>query len=490
MRIRTSAVAITVVTAAAGLSVALAPTASAVTAKPGDFNGDGIADLVVASPGATVGGSTAAGSVTVTYGSADGVSPTRSVTVTQNSSGVPGGAESGDRFGSSYATGDLDGDGYTDLVVGAEGETLSGSRTTGSVTVLWGGANGLTQGGVAVGNPLAADPESWTKRFGHQVAVGDFDGDGRAQLAAVSDHDLWTFGNGFTRTATPTPVLSGQEDQYTTLTAGDFRGTGRVQLATTGPQDCDGYGCQFAAVYAADADGKVVREKTLQVPNSGTSDEDDVTFSAAAGDVNHDGYTDLVTGQGWSYTTAAGYVYVRYGSADGLAAHRTAKLDQNTAGVPGANENGDRLGASVAVGDVTGDGYADVVAGAPGETVDGVTQTGEVVLFKGAASGLTGTGAQAFHQATSGVPGASEAYDWFGSAVRVIDVNGNGKADVAVAARGEDVFAGATKAGVDGSDWVLRGSASGLTTSHATSFSAKSFGFTDPNGEFGTVLGG
>ncbi|KUJ70253.1 hypothetical protein ACZ90_04965 [Streptomyces albus subsp. albus] len=492
MRIRTSAVAITVAAAAAGLTLTLAPTASAVTAKAGDFNGDGIADLVVASPGATVGGSTGAGSVTVTYGAADGVSPARSLTITQNSSGVPDTAEQDDRFGSSYATGDLDGDGYTDLVVGAAGEKLSSAQVTGAVTVLWGGANGLTQGGLMVGNPADpgpdTDPENWSRSFGHQVAVGDFDGDGRAQLAAISETQLWTFGNGFTRTTSPTPVLSGHEDVFTTLTAGDFRGTGRDQLAATGPQDCDGYGCQFAGVYAANADGKVVREKTLPVPNPGNSDEDDATYSAAAGDVNHDGYTDLVTGQGSSYV-AAGYVYVRYGSADGLAAHRTARLDQNTAGVPGANENGDRLGASVAVGDVTGDGYADVVAGAPGETIDGVTQTGEAVLFKGSAAGLTGTGAQAFHQATSGVPGAPEAYDWFGSGVRVVDVNGNGKADVAIAARGEDVFAGATKTGVDGADWVLRGSKDGLTTTHAASFSGKSFGFTYRNGEFGSVLG-
>ncbi|MGW5640603.1 hypothetical protein [Streptomyces sp. NPDC003832] len=105
----------------------------------------------------------------------------------------------------------------------------------------------------------------------------------------------------------------------------------------------------------------------------------------------------------------------------------------------------------------------------------------------GTATGLTGTGAQAWHQDTSGVPAAAEADDWFGSAIRIADVDGNGAADVAVAGKGEDVFAGSTR---DGGDWVLRGSATGLTASSATAFSEKSFGFAYPNAEFGSVLGG
>ncbi|MDG4864862.1 FG-GAP repeat protein, partial [Streptomyces sp. T-3] len=84
-------------------------------------------------------------------------------------------------------------------------------------------------------------------------------------------------------------------------------------------------------------------------------------------------------------------------------------------------------------------------------------------------------------------PGAAEANDWFGSAVRIADVDGDGTADVAVAAKGEDVFSGSSR---DGADWLLRGSATGLTTSGAASFSEKAFGFTYPDAEFGSVLGG
>ncbi|GAB2735289.1 FG-GAP and VCBS repeat-containing protein [Streptomyces bullii] len=498
MRVRILAVAVAVAAVSAGLSPALVPTASAATPTSDDFNGDGVADLVVATPSAPVGSSAGAGSVTVLYGSGDGVSPARSATLTQNSSGVPGTAEYGDRFGGAYATGDLDADGYTDLVVGSPGERPDyNSGSSGSLTVLWGGANGLVNGGIQLDSPLATSPYEQERDFARKIAVGDFDGDGTAQLAALSEDKLWVYDDLAGRTAPDGPKYSEYFRSFIeprTLTVGDFTGSGRTQLVVTGPQNCDGTtDCQYTGVYTWGADR--LDKVWVADPGTGAAGENEApTVAAAAGDIDHDGYTDLVTGHvpasattTGEYPDAAGSVHVRYGSPEGLGAHRTATLDQNTSGVPGSNETGDSFGASLAVGDVTGDGHADVAVGVPGEAVGDVAQTGGVVLLKGTATGLTGIGAQAFYQTTSGVPGAAEAHDWFGSAVRLADVTGDGRADLTAAAKGEDVFTGSTR---DGADWVLHGSASGLTTSGARSFSERAFGFTYPDAEFGSVLGG
>jgi hypothetical protein len=497
LRIRTLAVTVTLAaTASTGLLLPLAHPASAAGTAVDDFNGDGVADLVVATPGATVDKIAGAGSVTVLYGSANGVSPARSATLTQNSPEVPGTAAGGDGFGGAYTTGDLDSDGFTDLVVGSPGEDLPDSGTFGSVTVLWGGANGLANGGIEIDSPLADSPWESEKDFGQKVAVGDFDGDGTVQLAALSRNKLWAYDDLAGRTPPTDAKYADYFNAYIqprTLTVGDFTGAGRDQLVVTGSQSCDGtMDCQATVIYTWGPER--LDHVSLTNPSAGASGADESpTVAVAAGDLDHDGYTDLVTGHipasattTSEYSDATGFLHVRYGGAEGLGARRTATLDQDTAGVPGSNEPGDNFGASLAVGDVTGDGYADVAVGAPGEAVGSVPQSGAVTLLKGTATGLTGTGAQMFHQTTGGVPGTAEADDWFGSAVRVADIDGNGAADVAIAAKGEDVFPGSTR---DGADWVLRGSATGITTSGALSFNERAFGFTYPNGEFGSVLG-
>lgn len=489
MRVRNLAIAAAVVTAAAtGLTLQLAPTASAVEAKPNDFNGDGVGDDVVATPNAVVGGKDKAGQVTVSYGSATGVRPSNSLTLSQASPQVPGAAEAGDRFGADFATGDLDGDGYADLAVSAPGEVLDGTANTGSVTVLWGGPNGLSYGGTSTTSPIdtSAPAGEHDLEFGAQVAIADMDGDGSAQLVSLASGRLYWYGDGFSRT-TPSkaievtygPYMEPWFSSFSDLTVGDYTKSGSASIIVTGNQECGEEGedsCAWLG-YAAGGPGGVEFTKDLGGETYSTD-----SSIVASGDINKDGYADLVTG-GKNVNSGAGRIQVRYGSANGPGA--PVSFDQNTAGVPGANEAGDAFGASVSVGDVTGDGYADVAVGVPDETVDGIAKTGEIVLLKGSSRGLTGTGAQAFHQSTAGVPGAAEKNDHFGSDVRTGDVNGDGKADVTVAAVGEDVVAGSTG---DGADWVLRGSSSGLTTSGATSFSAPDFGLTYVNRAFGSVL--
>ncbi|MEI5103827.1 FG-GAP-like repeat-containing protein [Streptomyces sp. PmtG] len=204
-----------------------------------------------------------------------------------------------------------------------------------------------------------------------------------------------------------------------------------------------------------------------------------------SGDVNKDGYEDLVITD--RAAAKGGEVGVYYGGGRGPGSGGKTVLGQDSPGVPDEDEGGDEFGASASVGDVDGDGYADVAVGAPAEDVDGRVATGAVYLLKGSAAGLTGTGAQTLSQDTPGVPGAAEDDDRFGSAVQARDTDGDGRAEVVVAAPGEDVFPGARWN--DGSAWVLRGAKDGIATTGAYALSEKAFGLTYQNKRFGSVLG-
>lgn len=97
-----------------------------------DFNGDGVRDVVVADPEATVGGKQRAGAVTVVYGGT-GLGPER---FDQDSDEVRGSAQEGAEFGLSLAQADLNGDGCSDLVVGAPYTDVVDAQDAGAVHVL------------------------------------------------------------------------------------------------------------------------------------------------------------------------------------------------------------------------------------------------------------------------------------------------------------------------------------------------------------------
>lgn len=122
---------------------------------------------------------------------------------------------------------------------------------------------------------------------------------------------------------------------------------------------------------------------------------------------------------------------------------------QDSPGVPGTAERGDAWGNDLSVADVDGDGYADVAVGAPGEDVGTVQDAGAVWLLRGAAEGLTATGAQSFDQNTANVPGAAEAGDGWGAQIRLADTDGDLRSELVAAAPGENTG--------DGAVWVLPG---------------------------------
>jgi hypothetical protein len=322
--------------------------------------------------------------------------------------------------------GDINGDGQADQAIGEPGDAVF----TGAVHVLYGTGNGL----VVNASGTALDDQLFTQAtpgvpgtgeegdvFGTSTLLADVNGDNCADLVVGALGD-----NSFT-------VLYGSPSGVTTIGAQAF-----------------------------DQDG-LFGSGTKRSPEAfGTP--------IVSGDFNADGTADVavgatgdVVGTGWEQ----GSVAVIYGAAGGLNTGATAAIliTQESSGVPGTSENGDLFGDALAAGDFDGNGVSDLAVGVPGENNgSGIVQ----VLPGKAGSGLGALAATTYSQDTAGVPGVAENDDRFGFAVAAGDATGDGRADLAVGAIGENASRGAVS--------FLRGSASGLTGTGSQIWSQDSAG--------------
>ena len=146
---------------------------------PGDANGDGYAEVAVGSPGQH----NSRGAVNVFYGQPSGlvVDPSGTapddLSLTQDTTGVPGAAGIEDYFGGATAFGDFNHDGCADLAIGAAGDSGRGS-----VTIVLGSPSGLSTTGIVRLTSSTVTSQRETG-FGGSLAAGDLNGDGVDDLA-------------------------------------------------------------------------------------------------------------------------------------------------------------------------------------------------------------------------------------------------------------------------------------------------------------------
>jgi hypothetical protein len=449
-----------------------APAGAAVARYADDYNGDGYHDLAVGAPGTDVGSASSAGAVVVFYGSKSGVSPAGRSVITQNSTGVAGSAERQDSFGTSLASADFDKDGYADLAVGATGEGVGVDTYVGQVTILWGGEKGLS-GGTALPQPSDIAAEHG---YSQGLAAADFNGDGSPDLTVTGQWQTRIYNGPFKKTTGNAASASYVRTVGSTFDvgAGDLTGDKAAERVYTYATTSDPGGQVRYHTY----NGK----KTTVVDMPKAEGDGSVTI----GDINGDGYGDLVLANAEDpvYQEGTGHlggqVEIWYGGKGGPDLTQTPTvIHQDTPGVPGTGEETDFFGGSLSLGDINGDKYADIAVGAQYEGVNGKPHVGSVTVLYGSAAGLTTKGAKAYHQDTVGVPGTAETQDGFGGAVRLIDLDRNGKAELVVAAPGENAR---------GALLVLKGTASGLTTKGAKSITAANAGLKETSYSFGAAL--
>jgi hypothetical protein len=350
----------------------------------GDFDGDGDDDLAVGASVETVGDEEFAGAVNVLYGSEGaGLTGTGSTLLTQGGPDVHSEPEPNDAFGQALAAADFDGDGDDDLAVGVPGEAAGLFEFAGAVNVFDGSDAGVTvvdsliftQDVAGVGSQ--AEPGD---SFGATLAAGDFNADGRAELAVGVPNE----------------------------SVGDVDGAGAINTLIGTAGGLTGTGSQLF---------------TQNVGDIGSSAELFDSFGSAltSGDFDADGVDDLAVGTPFESVGAvevAGMVNVLFGaSSGGLQATGTQQFLQGSGGVGSTPELGDEFGEALAAADFDGDGDADLAIGAPFESVGSVQQAGAVFALDGTPTGVTGAGSAILHQGVAGVGSDPEQFDSFGFAL-------------------------------------------------------------------------
>ncbi|UUU24535.1 FG-GAP-like repeat-containing protein [Streptomyces sp. DSM 40750] len=391
-----------------------------------DYTGDGVSDLVAPTH------RTGSGWITLVPGGVNGPVAAAKLRLDQASTGVPGAAESGDQWGAATSWGDINGDGYADLAVGAPGEDdTTGHADRGAVTILYGPSFTTDADTMALGD----DYEPSGARFGATVTVGDFNADGKADVftAATGTGGNWAarFNDGHEVAGDLTTATGALA--YADAATGDFNRDGYADVALN-YRDASGVG--KVTWFRGSKSLGLTKVSTLTVRGG---------RAIAAGDVNGNGYDDIVIGQPYASESggnAGGQVTLVPGTSTGFTTTGMTTIHQGTANVEGASETSDGFGSAVSIGDANADGYADVLTGAPNEDITRAEKNranaGSAWLLKGTATGLTGTGSLALSQDTPDIPGSTETDDKFGSAASLTDVTGDGCADLVTGAEGED----------------------------------------------------
>jgi len=395
----------------------------------GDVDNDGFADVVVGAYTAD-GFSSESGVAYVYLGSSAGVVASSEIVLKE-----PSGA-AGDRYGAAVATGDVDADGFSDVVVGAYGW----EDDQGAAYLHYGSTSGtLTRGGVELTAP-AGQPGD---RFGLSVAgIGDINSDGYADVASGA---YGVDGAGsqsgavylFTGSASGTSTLAAELTAWDEASGASF---GR-SVAGAGDVNGDGVGDMVIGAYrddteASDAGAAYVASGSSGLPAvaaykltaaDAASGDYLGTAVAGGGDLNADGYADVVAGahgdDDWGASSGSAYVF--FGSSSGATSGDQLKVVASD----GAAE--DQFGASVAiVSDMDGDGFAELLVGAP-EDRDNGSYSGSVYVFAGSSTGVDAT------SETKATAADGQPNDYFGRAVSGAgDVDGDSLVEFLVGASG------------------------------------------------------
>lgn len=380
----------------------------------GDINGDGFDDLIVAADLADAGGKDTAGNTSVVFGRSGGFASAIDLTSLDGTTGFRiGGIDANDRSGYSVnAAGDVNGDGFDDILIGAPAATVGSNANAGEAYLIFGKAGGFTATfdltTLDGSNGIRFDGIDAADQAGDAISsAGDINGDGFNDIIIAGSNGNSGTGEIF--------VVLGQASGF----------SGSLDLATLNGTN----GFRLDGVDAGDRAGVRV---------------------SSAGDSNGDGLGDLIIGSPFADPGGdadAGESYVVFGT-DGVFASAIdlASLNGTNGFRLDGIDAGDQASGLGTAGDVNGDGFDDLVIGAIYGEPGGNSKAGETYIVFGKGSGFTAAFDLATLDGTNGfrVDGLG-VDDYSGRSVSAGgDINGDGFDDVIIGALGVDSSTGAT----------------------------------------------
>ena len=436
----------------------------------GDINGDGLDDLIIGALQANPNGSNSGASYVV-FGKTDGNAVALS-DIADNAGFVINGVNGNDYSGGSVSgAGDVNGDGFDDLIIGANLVDGMGGNDSGASYVVFGKTDGsaVELSAIAADAGFVINGANANDRSGRSVSgAGDINGDGLddliigANLANDNDSgasyvvfgkangsavELGEIGgdgnNGFVLNGANANDQSGDSVSG----AGDVNGDGFDDLivGANRADGTDGNDSGASYVVFGKTDGGAVQLSAIAadagfVLNGVDADDRSGVSVSGAGDVNGDGLDDILIGANLADSNgdASGASYLVFGKTDGNA----VELSLVEFGIGGFVINGasadDRSGVSVSgAGDVNGDGFDDLLVGANQADPNSVSDSGasyvifggqgvsdSAIVYDGTSNTLTGNG-----MANQIIGGAGDD-----------TLIGNGGADVLRGGAGDDVF--------------------------------------------------